>query len=151
MLPFTVYLVCPSATDPTALQGIIRHYRRQLGAQVGIVVCTAAEAAIHVAMAAGCSVYVTEAAAAAAAATVKNQIWRSKKTPGWCLLCGPAALQISTADVEREEQRGTTILRCPPATYIFRQDLIREINIAADESKVTPIGKIVWSEGTYSM
>lgn len=145
MLPFTVYLICDKATNPTTLQGIIRHYRRQLGAQITIVVCGSQEAQIHVSMAAGCSVYVTEEAATPAA--IKNQIWRSKKTPGWCLLIGPASLQITTADVEREEQRGTTIARCPPTIYLFRQDLIREINIAADESKITPIGKVVWNEG----
>lgn len=149
MLPLTVYLICNQSTTPSSLQGFIRYYRKLLGA-INLVACIpiGSKQLIHVGMADGCSIYPYDASTKGPV-ELKNTIWRSKKTPGWCLLTD-GCLAISTAEVEREEQRGTTIARTPAGTYLFRQDLLRDINIAADESKVVPIGKIVWSETAYS-
>lgn len=149
MLPLTVYLICNQSTSPPSLQGLIRYYRKLLG-HINLVACIpiGSEQLIHVGMVEGCSIYPYDASKGSL--ELKNTIWRAKKTPGWCLLTD-GRLAISTAEVEREEQRGTTVARTPAGTYLFRQDLLRDINIAADESKVVPIGKIVWSEAAFTM
>jgi len=153
MLPLTIYLIT-SVADAEKTPETIQHYQNNFPEAHIIVLCEGnIQSVIHTAILQGCSLINWGPATLQMKRDLKNNMWKTKISPGWTMYVENGfLLQATSQDIQNEEEQNITLLTIdkPLQVACFRQDLIKEIKFPLEDGKLIALGKINWSSKNYT-
>lgn len=174
----TVYTV--TYNEELMVQFMIDHYRSRFpGCRIVVYDSISTDNTVKIANANGCEVRAFDHHGEfleSRHVDIKNSCWKDAKTD-WVLMCDlDELLNINEAELKKEEDLGTTIIRSEAydmvdmddkldiaamkygtrdlgedKAYLFNKKFIKEINYASGCHSCNPEGKIVYSKKAYKL